>query len=248
MSFPDDVLAAYADGELDQSTRIAVESAMTTDPQIARRIEQHRALRKRLRTALDPVLDEPVPAHLIELVRNTSAPSAVQSKAQVIPLRDGRTPRQTLPWWAALAASLILGIIAGRLVSPGGAPGPIATHEGHMMARGLLAQALTQQLASQQRASEPVQLGVSFRSKSGEYCRTFSMRAPLVAGLACHAADGWRLEVLSNTAAGQPDAGAYRQAASSMPPALVSAVSNEIAGEPLDASAEAAARSRGWQP
>jgi hypothetical protein len=33
-----------------------------------------------------------------------------------------------------------------------------------------------------------------------------------------------------------------------MPPSVVSAVGDEISGEPLDAPAEAAARSRHWQP
>jgi anti-sigma factor RsiW len=187
MRFSDEILMAYADHDLDEKTRLAVESAMASDPEIARRIAQHRALRKRLHSAFEPVLDEPVPPHLIDLAR-------------------------------------------------------------HMMASGLLADALSRQLASQQRASEPVQIGVSFRSKSGDYCRTFSTHAPSMAGLACHALDGWRLQVLSGTEEPKVATGGYRQAASSMPAAIVSAMSGEISGEPLDARAEAAARSRDWQP
>jgi hypothetical protein len=248
MTFSDEVLMAYADHELDERTRMAVESAMASDPEIARRIAQHRALRQRLRAAFDPVLDEPVPQELIELARNAPAPSAAPAKAPVIALPRRLAGRRSLPQWAALAASLLIGILAGRLAFRTGGPGPIATHDRHMVASGLLADALTRQLASQQRATQPVQIGVSFRSKSGNYCRTFSMRAPAMAGLACHAADGWRLEVLSGIAAQEVGAGSYRQASSSLPPALVSAVSDEISGAPLDASAEAAARRRDWRP
>jgi hypothetical protein len=239
---------AYADNELDESTRMAVESAMATDPEVARRIAQHRALRQRLRSAFDPVIHEPVPAQLLDLARNTPAPTAAPNTAQVIPLPRRLARRPSLPRWAALAASLLIGILAGRFAFRAGGPALIAAHDSHVMASGLLANALTRQLVSQQRASEPVQIGVSFRSKSGDYCRTFSMHAPAVAGLACHAADGWRLKVLSGTESHEVTAGGYRQASSSMPPPLVRAVSDEISGEPLDAHAEAAARSRGWQP
>lgn len=248
MTFSDEVLMAYADDELDESTRLAVESAMAADPGIARRIAQHRALRERLRSAFDPVLDEPVPPRLVELARTTPAPPAAADKSRVIPLRRRMAERRSLPQWAALAASLLIGILAGRLVFHGGGPGLVATHDSHMVASGLLADALTSQLASQQQATQPVQMGVSFRSKSGEYCRTFSMRAPAMAGLACRAADGWQLRVLSGTEPQHPAAGGYRQASSSMPPAIVSAIGDEISGDPLDARAEAAARGRGWQP
>lgn len=247
MTLSDEVLMAYADGELDENTRAAVESAMSTDPEIERRIAQHQALRGRLRSAFDPVLDEPVPPHLLDLARNarTSSPAPRSSQVKPLPLRGAR--RTSLPRWAALAASLLIGVLAGRFAFRAGGPEFIATDDGHMMASGLLANALTRQLASRQQATQPVQIGVSFRSKSGEFCRTFSTRTPALAGLACHAADGWRLQVLSGTEEQQVAAGGYRQAASAMPAAVVSAVSARISGEPLDARAEAAARSRNWQ-
>ena len=248
MRFSDEVLTAYADNELDESTRMAIESAMATDPELARRIEQHRALRVRLRSAFEPMLHEPVPARLIELARNTPAPPAAPNAARVIPLPRRLMRRPSLPHWAALAASLVIGVLAGRFAFRAGGADLIATHDNHAMLSGLLADALTRQLASQQRASEPVQIGVSFRSKGGEYCRTFYLRSPAVAGLACHAADGWRLKVLSGTAEQEVTTGGYRQASSSMPPPVVSAVADEMSGEPLDARAETAARSRHWRP
>lgn len=248
MTFSDEVLMAYADEELDEKTRTAVESAMASDPEIARRIAQHQALRKRLHSAFEPVLDEAVPPHLIDLVRHARASSSSPTRTRAMQLPRRASPRRSLPQWAALAASVLIGILAGRLAFRGSGPGFITTRNGEMMASGLLADALTGQLASQQQAIQPVQMGVSFRSKSGEYCRTFATHTPAVAGLACHTVDGWRLQVLSDTEKWQVAAGSYRQAASSMPAAVVSAVNDEISGEPLDARAEAAARGRGWQP
>lgn len=118
-----------------------------------------------------------------------------------------------------------------------------------MLAAGMLAHALSQQLAVDQTAAAPVRIGVSFRSKAGEYCRTFSLREPAaLAGLACRAADGWELGVLARTESPAVSSGSYRQAASSMPPAVIAAVESQIAGQPLDAHAEAAARGRHWHP
>src|SRR5207253_696626 len=61
MSYSEETLMAYADGELDPAARAALEAAMAADPGLAQRVARHQALRARLRAALDPVLDEPLP-------------------------------------------------------------------------------------------------------------------------------------------------------------------------------------------
>jgi transposase len=53
MTFSEETLMAYADNELDAQTRTAVEEAMASDPEIARRVAQHKALRGKLRVAFD---------------------------------------------------------------------------------------------------------------------------------------------------------------------------------------------------
>ena len=78
MSIPDEVLMAYADGELNDAEHAAeraqVEAAIKADAEVARRVEQHRALRARLNASFDRVLDEPVPDRLIAAIRR--GPSA----------------------------------------------------------------------------------------------------------------------------------------------------------------------------
>jgi hypothetical protein len=247
MSFPDEVLMAYADGELDPGTRAAVEAAMASDAQIATRIAQHRALRNRIHSAFDRVLDEPLPAPLVALSR--VGPAGARN-GDVVPLRRQPASRWMWPQWTALAASLVIGFVAGRLalLRPRN-PGPVVMTEGRLLAAGALADALSNQLAGNQSAAGSVRIGVSFRSKSGEYCRTFTLSSPAaLAGLACRGAGAWRVGVLARTESSDGGSGSYRQAASPMPPAVTAAIESEIAGEPLDARAEAAARSLHWQP
>ena len=247
MTFTDEVLMAYADGELDAATRASVDAAMASDPEIARRIAQHEALRSRVHSAFGKILDEPVPAHLLQAVLSEPAGSR---KSNVLPLRRRQVRGWSWPQWTAIAASLIVGVIGGRLtLLEMGKPGPITMRGGRLLAAGALTAALSDQLAGAQSSSDPVQIGVSFRSKSGQYCRTFTLRQPApLAGVACRAADGWQVGVLAHTESAGGDSGGYRQAASAMPAAVVAAVEDQIAGEPLDQRSEAAARGRHWQP
>lgn len=247
MTFSEEVLMAYADDELDAPTRAAVEAAMVSDPEIARRIARHKALRQRFHSAFDRILDEPVPARVLSVVRNEQV---APHKSNVTPLRQRRVRHWSWPQWTAVAASLMVGVIAGRLtLMRAQSAGPIVARGDRLLAAGTLAAALSDQLAAAQNTANPVRIGVSFRAKSGEYCRTFALRgAGGLAGLACRADDGWQLGVLARTESTSGGVGTYRQAASSMPAAVVAAVGEQMAGEPLDQRAEAAARGRHWQP
>lgn len=241
MTFSDETLMAYVDGELDEPTRAAVDTALAADPELARRVAQHQALRARLRSAFDRVLDEPPPERLLATASG-AGPAARTGK--VLALRRAVTPRWSWPQLGALAASLLLGVLLGPWLLHGSAP--LIERDGTLLAGGALERALSQQLASAQAGTAPVQIGVSFRAHGGDYCRTFVLRKGAgLAGLACHEHGAWRLEAL---AASEPTSAAagYRTAASALPPAIAGTLDALIAGEPLDARAEAAARARGW--
>jgi negative regulator of sigma E activity len=241
MTFSEETVMAYADGELDAATCAAVEAAMATDPELARRIAQHRALRDTLRSAFDPVMDEPVPARL-----SAAAHGRPDEPRRVVPLRPRAVARWSWPHWSALAASLILGLMLGPWLMRPAERAPLVTSDGALLAQGSLARALSQQLASSQSAIEPVQIGVSFRSRSGAYCRTFAMRDKnVLAGLACHEQGNWHVEALAMSEPSSAGDG-YRTAATALPPAIAGTLDALIAGEPLDARAEAAARASGW--
>src|SRR6202043_2152483 len=64
---------------------------------------------------------------------------------------------------------------------------------GALVARGQLAKALSNQLAADQSPSSAVQIGVSFRAKSGDYCRTFALSGAVSpSGLACRHGGEWQ--------------------------------------------------------
>jgi len=245
MKFSDETLMAYADDELDPPTRAAVEAAMAADPELARRVARHKELRNQLRSAFDKVLDEPVPDRLIATARTAPADRRADN---VIPLRRKSAPRWSWPQLGSIAASLVVGAILGQLLLRASITGPIIARDGQLLASGALAHALSNQLASDQAQQAPVRLGVSFRSKSGEYCRTFLLRAPsALAGVACRGREEWRVQVLAQSGQAAADGGQYRPAGSALPRLVLQAVDEQIAGEPLDASGEAAARSRDWR-
>jgi hypothetical protein len=245
VNLSEETLMAYVDGELDVQARQQVEVALASDPEAARRVDAQRALRSTLRAGFDPVLDEPVPARLLSLVRTSAAPS---TSGKVLPFRT--KPAARTPWlqWGSLAASFVLGALVWYFASRQYLTGPFSEQHGVIVASGSLARALSEQLASQQDASAAVQIGVSFRSKGGEYCRTFRLQqSEGAAGLACHEQAGWKVEVLAHPEGAASPQGQYRQAASALPATVLRAVDDAIAGDPLDATAEAQARASRWQ-
>lgn len=75
MSFSDETLMAYADGELGEPERSAVEAAERADPAVAAAIARHRALRTDVFAAFAGVLDEPVPARLHSVAAGAAHPT-----------------------------------------------------------------------------------------------------------------------------------------------------------------------------
>lgn len=246
MTFSEETLMAYADNELDAQTRTAVEAAMAADPEIARRVAQHKALRGKVRLAFDNVIEEPTPQRLINAARGAPA---VRREGNVVPLRRKAPQRRGVPLWASIAASLVIGIIIGQAMLHSSGSTTVTSRDGQLLASGVLAHALTAQLASAQTDQNPVQIGVSFKSKAGDYCRTFTVHeSTTLAGLACRQHDDWHVQVLAQTTPAAQGGGAYRQAGSEIPKSVLQSVDDTIAGDPLDAHAEAAARDKNWSP
>ena len=90
-----------------------------------------------------------------------------------------------------------------------------------------------------------MRVGVSFKTADGRYCRTFESGADRMAGLACRSDGRWVAHTV--TAWTPAPATAYRTAGSDIPPQILASLDALIAGAPLDAAAERAARDKGWR-
>jgi hypothetical protein len=222
---------AWLDGELPEREASAMAARVAADPQLAAFAEQHRALAGRLSDAFAPILLAPVPERVSR--------AAERRQAEVVDLAEVRArQRQWSVAGMAAAASLALGLAIGTAM-----PRDSSSFEssgGKLAAAGPLATALDRQLAAagDQRG---IRLGLSFKDRGGRYCRTFNTQAQ--SGLACLHGEDWAIEGL--VGAGASD-GEYRMA-SGVDPGLAAIVDSRLAGEPLDAAAEAQAVERRWR-
>jgi hypothetical protein len=255
--FSDEILMAYADGELDPDTSVQVQAAMAGDADMARRVARHRTMRDDVYATFAPVLDEPVPQRLRDALHQA------QPAPAFAPRPAANHSRWSLPTWGALAASLVVGVLIGKMALPmfesGGRQGvaadTVATVDGRMAAGGALARALSQQLASAPGQGQPVSIGITFRAADGQFCRSFTLhdggrQASALAGLACKAPeadDRWIIPVLVETRPDTTASATYRMAGSAAP-AILQAIDERIAGQPLDAAAERQALQRNWRP
>lgn len=225
----DETLIAYVDGELSEPERTRFEAEMAADPSLAREVTRHRALAAQVNAAYAGVLDEEIPPQLLTVAH------AANDRATAA----GRPGPWRLAPWMGVAASLAIGVFAGRALWP--QDGPLVARHGALEARGQIAEALDRQLAA-----EPgvVKVGFSVKAPDGRYCRTFQSGADRLAGLACRENGRWVARTITAwTPAAQT---AYRQAGSDTPPEVLAAVDG-LSGQPLDAAAERAARDRGWR-
>jgi hypothetical protein len=221
----DEMLMAYADGELDPLAAKRVERAIAADPALAVKVAAQRALRARLGAAFAAVSDAPVPDRLAAILTS-----------DVVPLLPRPLPaRQRWVQAAALAATLVLGIAVGNQMR---AP-PVTIAGGGLMASGALARALDTQLAAN---TGETHMLASFRDTSGAWCRVFT--TPSLGGIACRERDDWMIRRTRSPARRQ--ATDYRQAGSA-DAALMAEAQAMMVGDPLDAAAERHVRDLGWR-
>lgn len=221
---------AYVDGELDTAGRAQVEAAMAADPQLAATVAAQQQLRSRLQRGLDAELDEPVPDRLSSLLVSP-VPLAASASGPVL---AAPAPQGQQRWWLFAACGLAAGLMLPRLLPDSGAD---------LRLQGPLALALEQRLSAEAAGPDGWQMRLSYRDQQGRLCRGFS--GATQAGLACKGGDGqWQLAMLVPA---ESQAGELRQAASPLPTAVLEAVDAQLAGQALDAAAEAKAREAGWR-
>lgn len=238
-------LCAYIDGELEPAQMASIAALVESSAELKQYVYNQERLLENLHAAFATMMNEPVPDQLIRVATDTP----VSLRAMV---RDWRMRRTALRSSSVLrfavpAAALVVGLFVGvgieRPASSYIGPSPTS---GRIVAQAALASALNDQLASQPAASG-TRIGMTFRSKSGDICRTFEINgdATTTDGLACHRGGEWQIGTLVNGT--RQTATTYELAGSSTPAAIRDAVASEMNGLPFDATAERKAHDSGWK-
>lgn len=241
MTMTNETLMAYADSELTAEEMRSVEQEIAKRPELKSYIERQLELRNALREAFTEVLNAPLPERLLAA---TAKPASWRWRMREA-IRGLAARRILVLSGIPAAAALACGLLIGVLISgPGGTD--IVPVSGNLVAKGALAEALSQQLASRPSPAAYAKIGVSFRDKTGQYCRTF--QTGTAAGIACRENGNWNIAALTKPESEASGRGPYQPAASTTPDFVRQAAAGMISGAPLNADEERTARNHGWSP
>lgn len=239
MSITEDILAAFADDELDGAEKVRVSAAIAADPALADKVAAHRELKARLAGHYAPFAEQEVPPHLAALLAGAQDEDRGDDQSgKVISLAAARQKRGLVPMlrrWGpiagpALAASLVLAVLQ---------PWHSGSSDGY--ADPALVAALDNQLVATQSDAAETRILLSFERDGGGLCRAW--RGKEAGGIACRDETGWKIEqqFALDTAPG----GEFRQAGSEAD--LLAAAQDLAVGGALDAAGERSAKDRGWK-
>lgn len=271
----DELLMAYADGELDVAERRRVELRLAADPEARERLEVFRRTGRAIGRTLDLAAFEDVPGRLADAVRAGQAGSrpAYPSAVGATGSRGGwlaqalrrLLPEPDLPWRLALALSgvLVLGTGLGWLLAtiPGANPQRevlVRSDGARLFASATLASVLehrpsgTETRVAIADADAIVAPRMTFTNVAHELCRHYRIDSDPGAradGVACREVDGrWRIEaqVALPAAAPRRETG-YAPAGGEDGNAIDAVLDRLIVGDPLDLRTEAELLAREWR-
>jgi anti-sigma factor RsiW len=237
MSVPDEMLMAYADGELSPAESQALENLLHQDSALRARLEPFVTTRTRLAAVFEARLHEPIPDRLIAAIaraRPASPPVAKEisatemirhwldaATAALFP--NGLSQAALASVAALLCVGAAAGYLAGRASSPETTTALVATSGSaiDLVATGNLAAALETSPSGTAVNAEGTGASIvpvlSFRTQGG-ICREYRIAhtaassagpaGPDFAGVACRTADGrWRLALHTETPRQVPASG-----------------------------------------
>ena len=264
MNISDEIVSAYADGELSRARKKQFEDQPAAELDLRRRAKKIKRLDALLKQAFP--LEADIPQRFIETI--TGRAGQTDKAANVISMSGrGRKHRPRPGYWkpASLAASvtLMIGAIAGSLLLTDDQQASLAPSLAVAIKPGVefrsgselhgvlehTPSAASVRLAQNGAVFEPV---LSFKGTDGHYCREFDLHYELetVSALACRADDAsWRLTAMAAGAAtGQAHGNDYQLASGQDSEALDTAIDRLMAGAPLSKEEEQRLIARQWQP
>ena len=261
MTLSDEMLMAYADGQLDAGDRARVKKLVAQDPALSARLEVFQATGHGLASVFDEHMNAPLPDSLKRFAERVQPRAAKRpSFGQFADtLRDLLRPAHPFGLAAASAAVLIAGAGFAWLVHGGGGSpsGELVQLENDgTVARGPLRNALDS-LQSGKVASVALPEGkvarvavkLSFRDHAQDYCRQYEIglaASENYGGIACNSNGQWTIRFQAALA---PVRQSPQKAApaGSKNPALEKAVLSMIDGDALGPQDEDATILAGWK-
>jgi len=259
MKIDDEMLSAYIDGELALEQRQAVEAALADSPEVARRLDSLKGADRQADALLRQIDRQPMPDAVTQMLQSANRETPAEPEEHnVVAFRARRRGAMAVAQRGmALAASLALligfgaGLMTGNVSQDrlrtalfGQAAGKIGPAHPLYEVLQRASSGARQTLEGDNTAT----VLLTFRSNDGAFCRELAVDAGTQAsrGVYCHAQDGgWQVHALTSA---DPHPSGYAPVSSEGPALIEQSIDRLIAGQPLDAQAEARAIQNGWQP
>lgn len=274
MHIPDEMLMAYADGELTAEEARALDQMLRQDAMLRARLEPFVHTRTHLAAVFEPALHDPIPERLIAAVRRgthvppvanepISLASRMRRKFTARPAGATTSQGSWRPMMAASIAALVVASAAGGWIAGRASTSHalIASSGPFLVAQGPLAKVLEDNrsnFASDAGGSSGEVVPVlSFKSKRNMVCREYRVRGTEAtrdfAGLACRTQDGtWRVALHVETpkqliAPPKQPGGTYETATGPSVPAVDALVDSLMNSEAFGKDDERALLKNHWQ-
>ncbi len=219
--FTDEDLMAYADGELAEDRAASLDLALAEDADLALRLSLFVDTRMISADALRPMLAEPVPAHLVQRVRDLAAAAEATNEVPVVdsnvvtfPVRAQNRPMWQLPIAASLA--LAVGLAGGFALR--GPNAPAAALEIAAVTDPAIAQALSTLAAGESTSladGARFEAITTYLAEDDALCREFEYdptSGTTFVSIACHNGQDWQVRL--SIAAAATDETGYAPASS----------------------------------
>ncbi len=267
----DELLMAYADGELDGAEQRRIELYLANDPASAQRLAMFTQTGRDLGRLFDQPMREAIPERLLQTVLGPSGQSATATM-KLAPRQPGFLTALIEAFFpvhtgwqsaAAMTALVVVGGAAGWTLNNThgnqSASSSLATLvDGALVAGRDIGRVLdgapskTVNAIGQQAAGITVTPSLSFQSVSGSYCRQYelsNMSGSLFSGVGCRTDSGeWRIEVHSQVSvAPRAEQKGIAPAGRRSSPVVESAVDRMIKGDALGSAAERALIDNKWR-
>jgi anti-sigma factor RsiW len=268
----DEVLMAYADGQLDPAEKSRVEDLLAHDPALRERLSIFTEAGKGLSLLFEDHLRAPLPARLKPFASPLkerwriipAAAESLRSAAMLARLQHLLKPENSAFRFAfasgiALIACVGLGVSLLRDTDTKGGTFSkfVQISQDRLVARGLLRQLLEtspsgrpMQVSAEDSDKTRLKVKLTFKNQTNDYCREFVIRNEAregYAGIACRKDGQWRI-AMQAAMMPQPNSGGIAPAGTSKAhQAVEAAVLAMINGNSLGKDEEAAALGAGWE-